>query len=313
MFNNTTTDFYPVLLDDNFFRVFCLTVSGLIVVTGCPFLCSIIWYEKYGLDKTRTIINMLVARIAGIKIQFLLLVQVLEMARYTFGPLPDVVCLGQNILRDSFVFISMLHLDAIMMARYLFIFWLKNPAAFQHDFWFTVVSTWIHVVGFLIYSIHYLSSPYRPTVFYVCNGESYEGKERKLAPTLVWTVLASFLLISLIQIRIYVFRKRSPVVPQAQGPMDKTVAVCEIEKHSIFDFALAGMLVLLNASSVLNYHILKKLSLEEFNKYPFFLMAYYRSLMVPSLGMICVFFIFLRKENFREIVWQEIRIKFFTN
>jgi hypothetical protein len=41
---------------------------------------------------------------------------------------------------------GMLFLDCIMVTRYTFIFWLKNPAAFQDEFWSLFINLW--VVGF---------------------------------------------------------------------------------------------------------------------------------------------------------------------
>ena len=118
MWNNTTKDFYPILTENNFPRILCLGISCSTILFGIPFLLSIIWFERFGLDKTRTIINMLVARVSLTKINFLLLVQVPEIVRYTYGPLPDWVCLWQTIFRDSFTLIALLHFDAIVIVRY---------------------------------------------------------------------------------------------------------------------------------------------------------------------------------------------------
>lgn len=140
MWNNSTIDYYPALIENNKSRIICLSTCIFTVIIGFPFLWSIIWFEKYGVDKTRTIINMLVSRIALNLMNFLTLDQIPEIVRYIIGPLPDFVCLCQVIFRDSFTLIALPHIDAIVIIRYLFIFWLKNPTAFHHEFWLTLIS-----------------------------------------------------------------------------------------------------------------------------------------------------------------------------
>jgi len=85
---------------------------------------------------------------------------------------------------------------------------------------------------------------------------------------LTWTAPASFLLISLIQIRIFIYEKKKTVAPAPQGAFDNRVTLVEMEKYSMFDFALAGILILLTLSSILNYYFLRKLRVVEFNEYP---------------------------------------------
>jgi hypothetical protein len=66
----------------------------------------------------------------------------------------------------------MLILTGIIVTRYIFIFWLKNPAAFQDDFWNLLINIWI--VGYSILS-QYISFmlPGRYAIFYyICTGKN---------------------------------------------------------------------------------------------------------------------------------------------
>jgi hypothetical protein len=40
-------------------------------------------------------------------------------------------------------FAFLLFIDAIIVARYFQIFWMKNPLSFQDDFWCLFVNIWI--------------------------------------------------------------------------------------------------------------------------------------------------------------------------
>jgi len=63
--------------------------------------------------------------------------------RYMFGPLSPTICFIELVLKNSIVTQMMFFLDGIIIARYLFIFWLKNPAAFNDEFWDQFVTIWI--------------------------------------------------------------------------------------------------------------------------------------------------------------------------
>jgi hypothetical protein len=38
---------------------------------------------------------------------------------------------------------AILFLDVIVIARYIFIIWMKNPLSFQDDFWYLFVNLWV--------------------------------------------------------------------------------------------------------------------------------------------------------------------------
>jgi len=64
----------------------------------------------------------------------------------------------------------MLYLNAIAITRYLFIFWLKNPAAFQNEFWNVFLKRWIIAAG-LISNFSWTFVAERLTInFYICSG-----------------------------------------------------------------------------------------------------------------------------------------------
>ena len=145
----TKTDFYPMLLDNNIVRIICLTVSIFSVAIGIPFFYSIIWFDKFGSDRKRTVLNLFFCRSVYIASMFLCFIQIPEIARYTHGPLPAFICSGQEIFRNVFVTSVILFVDATTAVRYAFIFWLKNPAAFYDDFWCSFISSWIYGFSFM--------------------------------------------------------------------------------------------------------------------------------------------------------------------
>ena len=71
-----------------------------------------------------------------------------DQVMYFYHPFPHWVCFVQLILKNAFVFALLLLIDAIVIARYFLIYWMKNPFSFQDDFWSYFVNTWIIISRF---------------------------------------------------------------------------------------------------------------------------------------------------------------------
>jgi hypothetical protein len=90
--NKTSSDLFPAFLENTFARIFSLVFATTCVVVAPPLLYSVIWFEKFGSDKKRTLINKLVAMNCLNTILILTLVQLPEIVRFTYGPLPRIIC-----------------------------------------------------------------------------------------------------------------------------------------------------------------------------------------------------------------------------
>ena len=100
-------------------------ISGIVLI---PFAYSIIWYEKFGSDKKRTLINKLVASLCWNEIAFFSTVQILYVVRFYFGPLPPFLCFWMFVIRKTIIINGIFTLNSMSLVRFIFIFWLKNPA-----------------------------------------------------------------------------------------------------------------------------------------------------------------------------------------
>jgi hypothetical protein len=57
-----------------------------------------------------------------------------------------VFCYLKMVLRNIFVCVFFLYIDGTIVMRYVYIFWLKNPAAFNDEFWSRFIFIWIYGV-----------------------------------------------------------------------------------------------------------------------------------------------------------------------
>ena len=92
-------------------------------------------FEHFGSDLKRTIMNLFVSRTCWTYLEFCIINQGLNILRYLIAPLPESVCFVKTIIVNSIAVRILFFVDGIIVARYLFVLVLKNPFAFQDDFW----------------------------------------------------------------------------------------------------------------------------------------------------------------------------------
>lgn len=114
-----------------------LRTSFWVTISLSFFLCivcwilslGIVWYEKFGNDHKRTLMNKLVSSIFCTAIIELPILQLIEAFRFLHGPLSETFCYFLTTMKNSFKWQILLLLDLCIGSRYMFGFWLKNPGA----------------------------------------------------------------------------------------------------------------------------------------------------------------------------------------
>jgi hypothetical protein len=164
-------DYFSGLVDNNWFKTVCLVFSCLAIIASPLILNSITWFEKYGSDNKRTLLNMVVSLYCWVIIEFVIFVQIPETARFLIGLLPAFVCQLYAFFRVSLVTVMLLYSDTTIITRYIFIFWLKNPAAFCDDFWCQMVSIWVHIFSLIFQAVEHFLSTKMSITYYICIGQ----------------------------------------------------------------------------------------------------------------------------------------------
>ena len=148
------SDYFLDLFENRPSKIIAVTSSVVLNMIYLPILYSIIWYEKFGSDKKRTVLNKLVSSICWSSICYAFFCQIPLLIRYCKGPLPLWMCYFHIIVSNTITIQLMLFSDAITVLRYLFIFWLKNPSGFWDDFWTSYLNKWIFMFGLVSQIIH---------------------------------------------------------------------------------------------------------------------------------------------------------------
>ena len=84
------SDYFSAAFENGPFKtcsVILSIIAGLILL---PAMYGIIWYERYGTDLKRILLNMLVSSMSWAGVVWYALLQPIEILRYTYGPLPEV-------------------------------------------------------------------------------------------------------------------------------------------------------------------------------------------------------------------------------
>ena len=210
-FDSTESDFFAGIFHNRPAKVasviLCITRSIILI----PMVYGIIWYEKYGSNQKCTLINKLVSSLCWSCFEWFIAIQTVDMFRYVFGPLSSTACLTVNNLRFVIYKQQMLLMDAIIIIRYIYIFWLKNVAAFNDDFWHIVINIWI--VGFSIVTQIFVfwmpgcSSLY----YYICTGKNPLVDQKiplKNATGQQFLTAISILLHIYVLVRIHLYNKK---------------------------------------------------------------------------------------------------------
>ena len=102
-----------------------LTLTSIGYLLDLPLLVGIIYYERN--QHYRTLINRMVTSMYWYGILWIVVMFVPTAIIFLTGPVSPFLCHLGLILHNILTIQCILHLDVIIIARYIFIFHLKNP------------------------------------------------------------------------------------------------------------------------------------------------------------------------------------------
>jgi hypothetical protein len=203
-FNNSL----PALTESSPLQIFSLAIAISCTLICTPLFYCIIWFEKFGSDKKRTLINKLLTMNCWNAMGYLIFVQTIEIFRFICGPLPLIICNVKNVLKFATMNSFILNTDAAIFANYAYIFWLKNPAAFHDEFWCQFISAWIHCASLLIMVALHMIDEFQIQTCFICSGKIATEKLKTTTMGGIRSILiASVLLHLVLRSRIFNYKK----------------------------------------------------------------------------------------------------------
>jgi len=117
---NLTSDLYGDILENRPSKIFCVIFSLVTAPLVALLFFGIAWYERFGSDRRRTLINKLLSSQCWSVIQYFLLSQSLDVLVYIIGTLPEPLCLLQLIYKNALKTQVILFIDMGLFIQYMF-------------------------------------------------------------------------------------------------------------------------------------------------------------------------------------------------
>jgi hypothetical protein len=268
---------------------------------------GIIWFERHGSDQKRTLLNKLVSSFCWSCVEWFFIIQFFDMIRYVYGPLPAGLCLLENHLRFAIFTQQMLFTDGIILTRYIFIFCLKNPAAFNDDFWYLVINVWIVAFSFLSQIVSAMMPGRSTLYFYICSGKSPlrdEDIPPKVGLTQQLVTIVSILLHIYILVKIHLYSKKVTVSQSFRISFTKM----SIFNNSLSDLTTCFVTVVLGLVVVIFTWQANQIPVKNFNCYPNYLFEYFLRMVGPNIFWITlVSLYYFRNDKLRHSITSELR------
>ena len=273
--------------------------SFLSIIVTTLTSCFIIYYERHGSDKKRTLINKLLSSIYWNGILWNFTIQSLYTVRFAFGPLPGFTCFLLFILRKTIVINVALLLNAITFTRYIFIFWLKNPAAFNDDFWCVLINIWTFSFSFVFQFLRALVPGNQLLEYNICAGN--DPTAILLLPSFARGYIEIFgiILHAFVYIRITVYKKKQANTfgPEVRSKFLKNLILSDVDERSISSFATNVCCIIVIASGFILAEVGNLKSCFDLNTFPKYLSVYYSYLFIPGFLNMLIFLVYHLKNN----------------
>ena len=117
-------------------------------------------------------------------------------------------------------------------------FWLRNPAAFQDDFWCFFIIIWVQGFGFISQLTWHLIIPRQPLGYYICSG--IDPTEHLKTPLMIYGLveISSILLNFIIWIKIKIYKNKEKAQNAAGVSCQKSLFLADVELMSLTNFGI---------------------------------------------------------------------------
>ena len=302
-------DYFEDLVANSSIKIILITFAILSSLISIPVIYGIIWFERFGSDMKRILINRLVSSVCWSFFGWMLLAQIPDMIRYFSRPFSESFCFIILTIKATIAMQVILFFDTINIARYAFVFWLKNPLNFRDDFWSTFLNLWIVSCSFVSQFVYVFLPGQQPLIFYLCSG-SFEAKSYyKLPKKINWSALIiqvlSIFLHFYVNIRVKMHKKKHQVTSFQQQE------ILSREYQNITDIVTTACNVTLMGLSSIIVFSFNRIAPEQANLYPYYLIVYLFHLVVPFIisNSISLMY-YIRQPQMRKTLLRELNNQF---
>jgi len=298
------------LFDDRPAKVITVTIAFLLTILSIAMYYSVIWYEHYGTDNNRTLVNKLLTSACWIIIANLTICST-DIIRPMVGPLPKEFCIFQAVSKNILKACLTLCFDAIVLTRYVIIFWLKNPTRLHDEFWSCFINFCIFISCTIVYLTKYMLPGKWYHYIYTCAGITNSEHDKDLPYKLTSLIeIPTVLLYVVISVRIAIY-KRSDQAQQKSNIrwiFQKSFYLNFLDKEEIAGNLTSFLFVL---GFLLHFIVGRKIhtgKLSDLNLYPNYLCVYFHHILAqPVMALIGILSLDNRHPPMKEKIKNELR------
>ena len=307
--NMSNEPVYCGVFEDRPLKFAGMVISALLVLANMGLLLGMIWYERFGSDNRRTLMNKLFASICWAAIAQNLHT-VLDIFRYLLGPRTPSLCFLQNWLKFSLTSVFLLLYDAIILTKYILVFWLKNPGAVNDDFWCRFINVWVCLASFLYDGTRNILPGKLSTSYHICSGTSpasdLEMPKKGRALVEIFTVAIYFSVMT----RILIHKKGELGVPTRQSAVSRfrIEDLVNVEKSTIATASTNLIILFCFAVYIYLFGLLNTLNHQKFNEYPNnFIIMFHLLVWTPFITFVSCILYYIRHDPLRTTIIRELK------
>ena len=306
---NNYTNYFEGFYGSKHSKTIFLTIS-LNLMTVSSLLCySIVWYERYGLDCKRTIINQLYALQWWTGIEFILMVTLPDWLRLIFGPWSELPCWWYVVVSIG-VFAKLLFLQTgLIMTRYAWIFWLKNPLGFKDDFWCCFINIWSNLFCFWPQLAFAFLPGRQPVGYYICTGQD-PSKNSVLPEKSNYTlpIIGYGSVIAHIFISVKIFLHKRKINPNEGRLGQSNLLHSAVQKENLSGFITITSSLALTVVFGFLFSKFSSIEPKNYNFFPEYLLVYWIQLInapvtLSLLAIVC----YVKNRQMRIIMYRETK------
>ena len=202
---------------------------------------------------------------------------------------------------------------SITILRYMCIFWLKDPASFQDDFWTYFLNIWIAGFSYISQLVFIYLPGKQPINFYIFSGKNPaddDSEPLKLNLAILIIGLASIIVHLFVNIRVFFYKIKAKKIVTEQNftKQNKNIFIKTLENQTLAEFTIFTGFMIGCGGIVIIIIKLSLLEPYELNEYPNYLMIYWMNLVNSLLlSLLLTGLSYNRHDTMRHMMTREIK------
>ena len=306
--NTTNEEIFCGVFENRTSKFIAMAVSTILTLLNIVLLFGMIWYERYGSDNHRTLMNKLFASVCWTAIAHNAHT-IVDVFRFLIGTRPPSLCYIQTFLKVTATSVYLLLYDAIIITKYILIFWLKNPGAVNDDFWCIFINYWVCIASVLYDATRFILPGKMNFSYYICSGTSPTSELE--IPKRGGTVAENFTvtLYVVVMIRIVIHKRSLTGLPTRHSAVSRfrVQDLLNLDKTTIATTSTNLVILFCFAFYIYFYAKLKTMNYLSYNLYPNYLFVYFHLLLwTPLIIFLACSLYYIRHEPLRQTLLREI-------